>query len=108
MSLDYSGIPIWCLKPGGFLENQCYPVHVGNLKKLDSVSAKGDSNRSNRRADALPSKEWKRAGKALLAFPPVSLPLGCWRALPTLEECPSLSEFFLGMSTPPFRGMSLS
>lgn len=63
------------------------------------MSVKGGSNRSNKRADALPSKEQKQAGKALLAFPPISLSLGCWMALPTLEECPSLSEFFLGMSS---------
>lgn len=97
MSLDTSGIPIWCREPGGFLENHCSPVHVG--RNWIPVSAKGGSNRSNKRADALPSKEQKQTGKALFAFPPISLSLGCWTALPTLEECPSLSEFFLGMSS---------
>lgn len=53
--LEASEAPIWCSRPGKFLENCTFSVHTGRLKRLGSEVRKDDS--SHNRIDEFTGKE---------------------------------------------------
>lgn len=53
--LETSEAPVWCSRPGKFLENCTFSVHTGRLKRLGSEVRKDDG--SHHRIDEFTVKE---------------------------------------------------
>lgn len=53
--LEASEAPVWCSRPGKFLENCTFSVHTGRLKRLGSEVRKDDG--SHNRIDEFTGKE---------------------------------------------------